>query len=47
MKRIVIETRKLTKCYGEQTVVKEIDLHVRKGEIYGAGSEGMGQGRRH
>ena len=26
MKEFVIETRKLTKCYGEQTVVKEVDL---------------------
>ena len=29
--RICDRTRKLTKCYGEQTVVKEVDLHVRKG----------------
>ena len=44
MKEFVIETRKLTKCYGEQTVVKEIDLHVRKGEIYGLlGRNGAGK----
>lgn len=43
MKEFVIETRKLTKCYGEQTVVKEVDLHVRKGEIYGLlGRNGAG-----
>ena len=44
MKEFVIETRKLTKCYGEQTVVKEVDLHVRKGEIYGLlGRNGAGK----
>lgn len=44
MKEFVIEMRKLTKCYGEQTVVKEVDLHVRKGEIYGLlGRNGAGK----
>ena len=44
MKQFVIETRKLTKKYGEQTVVKEVDLHVRKGEIYGLlGRNGAGK----
>ena len=46
MKEFAIETRKLTMCYGEQTVVKEVDLHVRKGEIYGLLGRN-GQGRRH
>lgn len=44
MKEFVLETQKLTKCYGEQTVVKEVDLHVRKGEIYGLlGRNGAGK----
>ena len=32
---MVIETRELTKIYGEQRSVDGIDLHVRRGRIYG------------
>ena len=42
MKEFVIETRKLTKCYGEQTVVKEVDLHVRRVRFTGC-LEGTGR----
>ncbi len=44
MDNIVIETRQLTKIYGEQTVVNEVNLHVRKGRIYGLlGRNGAGK----
>ncbi len=40
----VIETRQLTKVYGEQTAVKAVDLHVKKGRIYGLlGRNGAGK----
>lgn len=35
MSDYLIETKKLTKIYGEQAAVKEVDLHVKKGRIYG------------
>lgn len=35
MEDFVIETKQLTKVYGEQTVVRKADLHIRKGRIYG------------
>ena len=35
MERYVIETRDITKVYGEQTVVNKVNLHVQKGRIYG------------
>ena len=31
MKNLVIETKQLTKVYGEQTAVHSINLHVEKG----------------
>jgi len=30
-----IETHGLTKRYGSQTVVDEVNIHVKQGEIYG------------
>ena len=35
MSDFVIETRGLTKVYGEQTAVNSVNLHVRAGRIYG------------
>ena len=35
MSNYIIETRGLTKKYGEQTSVSKLSLHVRKGRIYG------------
>ena len=35
MSDYLIETRQLTKTYGDQTVVKNVDLHVKRGRIYG------------
>lgn len=41
---VVIETRELTKIYGEQRSVDGIDLHVRRGRIYGLlGRNGAGK----
>ncbi|HIY51276.1 MAG TPA: ABC transporter ATP-binding protein [Candidatus Olsenella avicola] len=41
---LVIETRELTKIYGEQRSVDGIDLHVRRGRIYGLlGRNGAGK----
>lgn len=43
MSDYLIETKKLTKIYGEQAAVKEVDLHVKKGRIYGLlGRNGAG-----
>ena len=43
MKKLVIETKQLTKVYGEQTAVHSINLHVEKGRIYGLlGRNGAG-----
>lgn len=40
----IIETKKLTKRYGEQTSVDSLDLHVRRGRIYGLlGRNGAGK----
>ena len=40
----VIQTKELTKKYGEQTVVNQINLHVKKGRIYGLlGRNGAGK----
>ena len=40
----VIETTNLTKVYGEQTVVKSVDLHVKPGHVYGLlGRNGAGK----
>ena len=35
MSDYVIETRGLTKTYGEQNSVSNLSIHVRKGSIYG------------
>ena len=44
MERYVIETRDITKVYGEQTVVNKVNLHVQKGRIYGLlGRNGAGK----
>lgn len=44
MSDFVIETKQLTKAYGEQTAVKAVDLHVKKGRIYGLlGRNGAGK----
>ena len=44
MNDTVIETKQITKIYGEQTAVNRVDLHVRKGRIYGLlGRNGAGK----
>lgn len=40
----LIETEQLTKIYGKQVVVDSVNLHVRKGRIYGLlGRNGAGK----
>ncbi|EGT3903657.1 ABC transporter ATP-binding protein [Clostridioides difficile] len=44
MNDFVIETKQLTKIYGNQTVVDKVNLHVKKGRIYGLlGRNGAGK----
>jgi len=44
MNDFVIETKQLTKIYGEQTAVNSVNLHVKKGRIYGLiGRNGAGK----
>lgn len=44
MNDLIIKTKQLTKIYGEQTVVNAVDLHVKKGRIYGLlGRNGAGK----
>lgn len=44
MNDFVIETKELTKIYGEQTAVSKVNLHVKKGRIYGLlGRNGAGK----
>lgn len=44
MNDLVIETKQLTKIYGEQTAVSAVSLHVKKGRIYGLlGRNGAGK----
>lgn len=44
MNNFVIETKQLTKVYGEQDVVKSVNIHVKKGRIYGLlGRNGAGK----
>lgn len=44
MDEYVIETEQLTKVYGHQTVVSRVNLHVKKGRIYGLlGRNGAGK----
>ena len=35
MSDYLIETKQLTKIYGDQTVLKDVQLHGKKGRIYG------------
>ena len=35
MDDLIIETKRLTKIYGEQAAVNAVDLHVKKGRIFG------------
>ena len=44
MNDLLIETKKLTKIYGEQAAVKDVNLHVKPGRIYGLlGRNGAGK----
>ena len=44
MKKYIIETKGLTKKYGEQYAVKDIDLHIKEKTIYGLlGRNGAGK----
>lgn len=44
MNNFVIGTKQLTKVYGEQDVVKAVNIHVKKGRIYGLlGRNGAGK----
>jgi ABC transporter. len=44
MCEIIIETRQLTKAYGDQTAVNNVNLHAKKGRIYGLlGRNGAGK----
>ncbi len=44
MSEFLIETKQLTKVYGEQTAVNSVNLHVKKGRIYGLlGRNGAGK----
>jgi len=40
----IVETKQLTKVYGEQTAVNAVNLHVKQGRIYGLlGRNGAGK----
>lgn len=44
MNKLVIETKNLTKKYNEQFAVNDVNLHIKKGEIYGLlGRNGAGK----
>ena len=44
MDHFIIETKGLTKYYGDTAAVKEVDIHVKKGEIYALlGRNGAGK----
>ena len=44
MRETIIETRELTKMYGEKTAVNQLNLSVEKGEIFGLlGPNGAGK----
>ena len=35
MQELIIQTKDLTKIYGEQTVADRVNIHIRQGKIYG------------
>ena len=40
----ILETNKLTKTYGQKNAVKDVDLHIKEGQIYGLiGRNGAGK----
>ena len=44
MQKLIIQTKDLTKIYGEQTVADRVNLHIRQGKIYGLlGRNGAGK----
>lgn len=44
MGEVIIQTSGLTKCYGEKTAVNQLNLSVKKGEIFGLlGPNGAGK----
>ncbi|MCI9135838.1 MAG: ABC transporter ATP-binding protein [Lachnospiraceae bacterium] len=44
MEEMILSTRELTKYYGERAVVAELDLDIRRGEIFGIlGPDGAGK----
>ena len=44
MSNYIIETKNLTKIYGEQKSVDNLNIHVKKGRIYGLlGRNGAGK----
>lgn len=44
MADIILETKELTKCYGEITAVRNLDLKIRQGEVFGLlGPNGAGK----
>lgn len=44
MDDLIIETKRLTKIYGEQAAVNAVDLHVKKSRIFGLlGRNGAGK----
>ncbi len=44
MRHYLIETKRLTKVYGDQAAVKDVDLHIKQGRIYGLlGRNGAGK----
>lgn len=44
MDDLIIKTKRLTKIYGEQMAVNAVDLHVKKGRIFGLlGRNGAGK----
>lgn len=44
MNELIVETKDLTKCYGEQKSVSNLNIHVRRGRIYGLlGRNGAGK----
>lgn len=45
MSDCIIETKGLTKRYGDQVSVSSLDLHVQKGRIYGLSWGATGRAR--